>query len=93
MIGLPYPHIDKETGEILGTYEKFYNLPRGALVDAYRKSEMFSALVQTLGRVGRKEKGVAVIVDKKKKKMGLGIRYLRSIKQLIKEIEKYLKQR
>lgn len=93
IVGLPYPNIELETREILYTYEKYYHLPRGSLVDAYRKSEMFSALIQAIGRVGRREKGVAIIIDDRIEKMNLGIRYLRSLKQLIKEIETFLGKR
>lgn len=66
--GLPFPKITEETKIILEFYSKFYGIPYEALEYAYRYSGMIIALIQALGRVGRKQKGLAIIIDKRSEK-------------------------
>ena len=68
MAGLPFPMIDMETREILKLYSGIYHIDIEALENAYSLSSMISALVQAMGRVGRREEGVIYIIDSRAKK-------------------------
>ncbi|MCR8454169.1 MAG: hypothetical protein NDP13_04175 [Crenarchaeota archaeon] len=63
MAGLPFPRIDPETEKILQTYSKIYKIDEKAIKEAYNLSSMISALVQAIGRVGRREEGIVYIID------------------------------
>ncbi len=91
MIGLPYPNIDYETRKILELYEDYYSLRRGSLVNAYRTTEMISSLIQSLGRVGRREKGAAIVIDDRLTKYELFIKIFDDLRRLIKTVKGFLK--
>ncbi len=69
MAGLPFPRIDMMTRKIIETYGNVYNVDKKALEEAFIISSTISALIQAMGRVGRREEGTIYIVDKRAKKL------------------------
>ena len=68
--GLPYPKITKKEINILGVYSREYGIDMDILERAYIESSMISALVQAMGRVGRRgKKGFVFIIDRRAKKL------------------------
>lgn len=63
MAGLPFPRIDAKTEAILKVYSGIYRINEKAVKEAYSTSSMISALIQAMGRVGRREEGIIYIVD------------------------------
>ena len=51
---------------------------------------MFSALIQTIGRIGRKEKGFAIIVDDRILNFNLGIPVYNNLDQLVADVRSFL---
>ncbi len=91
VIGLPYPSVTRETIKIL----KFYSLELGVsfndLLNAYHLSNMVSALVQAAGRVGRRGKGIVLVVDDRLRNLDfLGLPLINNLNQLVTIIKKYL---
>lgn len=68
--GLPYPKITRKEIRILDAYRKKYGIDVDILRKAYIESSMISALVQAMGRVGRRgEKGLVFIIDRRAKRL------------------------
>ncbi len=65
MAGLPYPKITRKTIEILKVYSERYGIDVETLKEAYLQSSMVSALIQAMGRVGRKREGYVFVIDRR----------------------------
>jgi len=65
LAGLPYPKINLEDIEVLKIYSKEYGISLDAMKKAYVESSMMSALIQAMGRVGRRGEGKVYIVDRR----------------------------
>ena len=88
--GLPYPDITREFRIVARVYSKYYKISLGEMMRTLELSEMISALAQAIGRVGRKERGVAIIIDDRVEKIGLKIPIYKSLNMLIRRIKKFL---
>ena len=68
MAGLPYPKVTERTLRVLAVYSREYGIDFETLKNAYINSSMISALVQAMGRVGRKGRvGHVYVVDRRAK--------------------------
>ncbi len=91
IVGLPYPKIDEKTHLVLSSLSKAYGLEDTEFYEAYLYSSMISALVQASGRVGRREKGVVVIVDNRFPLLKIpNVKVVKNIYTLINTIYRYL---
>ncbi len=74
--GLPYRPRTKEFISIAKIYANEYGIDFYSLARALEESDMVNTLIQALGRIGRKEKGVGIILDEriKTKKIGITVR-------------------
>ncbi len=91
VVGLPYPAVTREMIEILKFYSDELGISFNDLLDAYHLSNMVSALVQAAGRVGRREKGIVLVVDDRLKNLSfLGLPVVNNINKLVSIINGYL---
>ncbi|MHA1676744.1 MAG: helicase C-terminal domain-containing protein, partial [Candidatus Njordarchaeales archaeon] len=90
VIGLPFPKITQEDRIIIQFYSKIYNIKEPLLRKSLSLSSMFSALIQTIGRIGRKEKGFAIIVDDRILNFNLGIPVYNNLDQLVADVRSFL---
>ena len=90
VIGLPFPKITQEDRIIIQFYSKIYNIKEPLLRKSLSLSSMFSALIQTIGRIGRKEKGFAIIVDDRILNFNLGIPVYNNPDQLVADVRSFL---
>jgi len=65
MAGLPYPKLMQRESKILEAYSEEYGVSIEVLREAYMRSSMVSALIQAMGRVGRKNRGWIYIIDRR----------------------------
>ena len=72
--GLPYRPRSPEFLSMVKVYAREYGVDFYELARAIEESDMINALIQALGRVGRRERGVAVILDSRVRKKNLGVR-------------------
>ncbi len=90
IVGLPFPRLEAETRKLISFYAKKYRILPGKLITAYIFSGMISALIQAVGRIGRRRKGVVVIIDDRVKDYSLGIPIFENLNQLLERISKEL---
>lgn len=64
-VGLPYPAVDKKFLRIVGKTAEIIGVDRRQFIRDYMNSEMIGALVQLLGRAGRRKKGLCIIIDER----------------------------
>ena len=64
-IGLPYPAVDKKFLRITGKIAEIIGMDKKQFIKDYMNSEMLGALVQLLGRAGRRKKGACIIIDER----------------------------
>ncbi len=64
-VGLPYPAVDKKFLRITGKVAEMIGVDRNQFVRDYMNSEMIGALVQLLGRAGRRKKGLCMVIDER----------------------------
>lgn len=74
--GLPYPPRTPEFLALAKTYAQVYNVGFYNLVRALEESDMINTIIQALGRIGRRTKGIGIIIDERIKKRKLGIEFV-----------------
>mgnify|MGYP003873304887 CR=1 FL=1 len=88
--GLPYPERDIRYLKIIEFYAKYYKLSASGLLRSMEIGSMVSALIQASGRVGRKKKGVIIIIDDRLMNLNLRIPIYRDLASLIRDTLKFL---
>jgi len=75
---LPYTPRTTEFLAIARIYSKVYGIDFHAIAKALEESDMVNAIVQALGRVERRTKGVGIILDERiaGKKLGINVKVL-----------------
>ena len=71
--GLPYMPRTPEFIAIAKVYSRAYGVNFYELARALEEADMVNAVIQALGRIGRRKKGVGIILDERVKKKKLGI--------------------
>jgi len=64
-VGLPYPAVDEKFLKITGKVAEIIGVDKKQFVRDYMNSEMLGALIQLLGRAGRRGKGACIIIDER----------------------------
>jgi len=64
-VGLPYPAVDKRFLAIAGKAAEIIGVDKRQFVRDYMNSEMVGALIQLMGRAGRRKKGACIIIDER----------------------------
>jgi len=63
IIGLPYPKFTMKDSLIFKTLAKYYGVDYSIIYRGFMISSMISALIQAAGRVGRKRRGIVIVID------------------------------
>jgi len=64
-VGLPYPAVDKRFLRIARKVAEIIGVDGRQFIRDYMNSEMIGALVQLLGRAGRRKKGLCIVIDER----------------------------